>query len=99
MKRPVEMTRVGAPLPDAAAIVGTWSYTHYTGGAAYEMYTPGGKMVLMVPLQHWPATYSGKENALTLHLSEGTATVVVKGDVLTLVSPDGQSSTYRRAPR
>ena len=93
------MTRVGATVPSAAPIVGTWSYTHYTGTTAYELYTPGGTMVLMVPMQVQQGTYAKGENALTLQLPKGTASIIVKGDVLTLVSPEGQSSTFRRGPR
>jgi hypothetical protein len=99
MMQPLKMTRVGAPTPNAAPVVGTWSYTHYTGATAFELYTRGGRMVLMVPMQVQQATYSRRADALTLHLPEGTATIVAKGDVLTLNSPDGRSATYRRAPR
>ena len=37
MAQPLTVTRVGARAPNAAPIVGTWSYTHYTGATALEL--------------------------------------------------------------
>jgi hypothetical protein len=99
LAQPLRMTRVGAPAPDAPSIVGTWSYTHYTGAKAYELYTPSGAMVLMVEMQVQQATYSGQGDTLELRLPGATAKMVVRGDALTLTSSDGETTTYRRAPR
>ena len=99
LAQPLRMTRVGAPARNAPPIVGTWSYAHYTGAKAYELYTPGGATVLMVEMQVQQATYSGQGDTWELRLAGATARMVVKGEVLTVTSSDGETTTYRRAPR
>lgn len=99
MSQPLAMTRVGSATPGALAIVGTWTYAHPAGAAAYETFTPGGKFVLRVPMQVTEGTYQATAARIVLKLPQGDETLVRNGDVLVSGSMEGKHSTFRRAPK
>ena len=98
MSQPLAMRRVGGAVPGAPLIVGTWTYEHYTGATAYERFTPGGSMILLVEMQARRGTYALRSDRVVLELSDGAETFLRKDDAL-VSSVEGKPLTFRRAPQ
>ncbi|MGI8400740.1 MAG: hypothetical protein ACR2NS_03920 [Gemmatimonadaceae bacterium] len=93
-------TRIGVALSDNA-LVGKWTYLHYTGVSAYEEYTAAGAYHLRVPIRTLQGNYTAFGDAAMLHLmgdggGDRNVKFSVVGDTLQL-SWDGQKSRYLRA--
>jgi hypothetical protein len=99
LSQPIRMTRMGSATPGAPPLVGTWTYTHYTGQTAYETFTADGKMFLRVPMQTVEGTYTATGEQIVVLLPTGNQRLSRNGDRLVLQSSDGKSSVLRRAPR
>jgi hypothetical protein len=68
----IEKQRLGGPASRSSAIVGAWTYRHYTGGPAFELYTADGRVLLRVPMPlAMRGTYTLSGGALRLHGSNG----------------------------
>ncbi len=100
-------TRVGAaPKPGTSGddpLVGLWTYTHYTGAAAYEEYTRDGGFHLRVPIRTLKGNYTTAGNSAMLHLmgdggGDRAVKFAVAGDTLQLTW-NGQTTKYLRATR
>jgi hypothetical protein len=82
-----ERSRVGKAKPGSAAIVGVWSFKHYTGVMSTWQYTTGGLAQLSVPMQTVKGHYKLANGELTVEM-EGqpavTRKVILSGDRLTL---------------
>jgi hypothetical protein len=48
---PVRKERVGKAEEGSPPLVGVWRYRHYTGGIAFERYTPDGKLDFRLPMR------------------------------------------------
>ena len=98
MKRVVALGIIG--------IVGVWTFKHYTGVMATQQYTSGGLMQLSVPFTTTAGTYKLESNKLTLDFggnwmdfevkSPDPINILLSGDHLTLLGPDGGKQTYTR---
>jgi predicted acyltransferase len=93
-------TRVGSAVA-GNALVGNWTYLHYTGVPAYEEYTATGAYHLRVPIRTLQGNYTAFGDAAMLHLmgdggGDRNVKFSVVGDTLQL-SWDGQTSRYLRA--
>lgn len=99
MSQPITMTREGNASPGTPPLVGTWTYTHPTGGIAHQTFTRDGKMFLLVPMQTTGGTYTASPGQVEVKLPGGNQTLVLKGDLLISGSLDGKHSTFRRAPK
>jgi hypothetical protein len=73
------MTRVGQAMAGAPLIVGTWTYTHPTGATAYERFTSGGEMVLLVEMQASEGTYAVRPDRVDVALPTGSQTFTRMG--------------------
>jgi hypothetical protein len=94
-------TRVGAPLKGADPVIGRWTYLHYTGGPAFEEYTPGGDFRLRVPIRTLQGTYATMGDSAMMHLpgpggGDRAVRFAVVGDTLELTW-NGQTSRYVKA--
>ena len=94
----LRMTRVVA-FPESAAtpIVGTWTYRHQTGVAAFQTYTPDGVSQLRVPVKTDRGTYHVAGDSLTLRFEARelqTVGYTIEGDVLILFIPAGELPTF-----
>ncbi len=58
--------RLGAALPDAPAIVGTWSYQHDAGARVFEKYSADSRFSLRLPFQARQDRYEVSGDVLTL---------------------------------
>ena len=93
-------TRIGVAGSDNA-LVGKWTYLHYTGVPAYEEYTAAGAYHLRIPIRTLQGNYTAFGDAAMLHLmgdggGDRNVKFSVVGDTLQL-SWDGQRSRYLRA--
>jgi hypothetical protein len=96
----LRMTRVAA-FPEWAAtpIVGTWTYRHPTGVAAFETYTPDGVVQLRVPVETDRGTYHVAGDSLTLRFEAKepqTVGYTIGGVFLILFMPGGEQY-YKRS--
>jgi hypothetical protein len=98
MSQPLAMRRVGAAAPGAPLIVGTWTYEHYTGATAFERFTPGGSMILLVEMQASQGTYTLLSDRIVVDLPDGAQTFLRKDDAL-VSAAGGKPLTFRRAPQ
>ena len=74
-------------------------YPHYTGQTAYETFTPSGKWYLRVPMQLRQGRYIVTPPTVTAQWTEQQSETFSRtGDVLMSGAPEGQHSTFRRAP-
>ena len=93
-------SRIGAAVGNNP-LVGNWTYLHYTGVPAYEVYTASGAYHLRVPIRTLQGNYTAFGDAAMLHLmgdggGDRNVKFSVVGDTLQL-SWDGQTSRYLRA--
>jgi hypothetical protein len=80
-----ERTRIGTPKPGAPAIVGIWSFQHYTGRPARMEYTSKGLLQLSVPFQSVTGTYRLQGDLLTTEVPKHPPTkrkIQIAGDHL-----------------
>ena len=99
LSQPLTMTRVGKPMAGAPLIVGTWRYTHPTGATAYERFTSGGEMVLLVEMQASEGTYAVRPDRVDVAFPTSSQTFKRMGETLVTTNTEGQAITFRRAPR
>ena len=82
-------------------IVGTWSFKHYTGGTAFQVFTADGDAHLRVPFRTDGGTYTVSAETLTIVI-EGRdpwqVRYAIDGAMLTLLSADGSREQYNRVP-
>ena len=91
------MTRVGQPTAGASPIVGVWTWTHPTGGTAFEEYLPDGRFLFRLPIKTDPCLWVATAQQLQLTILGETRTFTwrVAGDALTL-ERDGKPDAFRR---
>ena len=94
----VRYSRLGEAEADAPPIVGAWSFKHYTGGKALQVYTADGHGHLRVPLRTDRGTYTLAGDTLRIVTRKRTVEMhcVIDGTTLTLRSPEGPPEQYRR---
>jgi hypothetical protein len=89
--------RFGGDRPDSRSIVGAWTYPHYTGGVAYERYTPDGRLEFRLALSANTDCYSVSNGRITFAGPKpGTNAYTVKGDELTIEKDRGRTLAYVR---
>jgi len=96
-----QFVRAQAAMADTLPIVGTWSFTHSTGGTAFQIFTADGNMHLRVPARTDRGTYMLSGDTLTIVIEGQDAWQVrytIDGAQLTLFSADGSQQQYNRVP-
>ena len=97
----IRLVRAQAARTDTLPIVGTWSFTHQTGGTAFQIFTADGNMHLRVPARTDRGTYVISADSLTI-IIEGQdpwqVRYAIDGTRLTLYSPDESPQHYNRVP-
>jgi len=97
----VQFVRAQAAMVDTLPIVGTWSFTHSTGGTAFQIFTADGNMHLRVPFRTDRGTYMLSGDTLTIVIEGQDAWQVrytIDGAKLTLFPGDGSPQQYNRVP-
>ena len=91
----VEKRRVSAGPADAPAIVGVWTYKHYTGVPAFERYTTDGRMLLRIPMPgEKETTFSVRDHSLKFRYEEPVAIALEDG--LLWIGEGSKRRGYRR---
>jgi len=83
---------------EIAPIVGVWRYRHYTGGMAFERYTPEGVMQFRLPMSSSTGCYNMEKNHLNI-IQNNIKTIMpfkLNGDQLALENESKPPSRYRR---
>ena len=97
----IRLVRAQAARTDTLQIVGTWSFTHQTGGIAFQIFTADGNMHLRVPARTDRGTYVISADSLTI-IIEGQdprqVRYAIDGTKLTLYSTDESPQHYNRVP-
>jgi hypothetical protein len=97
----IRLVRAQAARTDTLPIVGTWSFTHQTGGTAFQIFTADGNMHLRVPARTDRGTYVISADSLTT-IIEGQdpwqVRYAIDGTKLTLYSADESPQQYNRVP-
>ena len=95
----VRKERLGGRSPGTSPLVGVWRYRHYTGAIAYERYTAGGRVLFRLPMTSVRGCYRATGDVLSFDTAQrsSAAQYNIAGETLTLRSPQGRSSAYRRA--
>jgi hypothetical protein len=97
----IRLVRAQAARTDTLPIVGTWSFTHQTGGTAFQIFTADGNMHLRVPARTDRGTYVISADSLTT-IIEGQdpwqVRYAIDGTKLTLYSADESPQHYNRVP-
>lgn len=86
---------------DTLSIVGTWSFKHYTGVTAFQVFTADGDMHLRVPFRTDDGTYVLSGDSLTINIKGQDSwhvRYVIGENMLTLSSPDGTQAQYKGVP-
>jgi hypothetical protein len=88
--------RVGRPQDDP--IVGVWTTPHESGGTAYLLYTPDGRVVFRLPLKADVGHWTVSADQITMTAGGGTSTVryAVRSDRL-VFDHQGKEIVYIRA--
>jgi hypothetical protein len=91
-------TRVTPAVAGADPVIGTWTYSHYTGVPAFEEYTPAGDFRLRVPIRTLEGSWAAVGDSAMLHLpgpggGDRAVRFGIAGDTL-LLRYDGQTSRY-----
>ena len=97
----IQFVRAQAAMADTLPIVGIWSFTHSTGGTAFQIFTADGNMHLRVPFRTDRGTYMLSGDTLTIVIEGQDAWQVrytIDGAKLTLFSGDGSPQQYNRVP-
>lgn len=95
----IRMERLGKKTSDKPSVIGAWRYRHYTGGIAYERYTPDGRVNFRLPMSTSIGCYSIDGKQLTLIKSnneKGSMPFKVQGGHLELVNNNKPATRYRR---
>ena len=95
----IRMERLGKKTSDKPSVIGAWRYRHYTGGIAYERYTPDGRVNFRLPMSASIGCYSINGKQLTLIKSnneKGSMPFKVQGGHLELVNNNKPATRYRR---
>ncbi len=95
----IRMERLGKKTSEKPSIIGAWRYRHYTGGIAYERYTPDGRVNFRLPMSSSTGCYSidGKQLTLIKNNNEkGSMPFKVQGGHLELVNKNKPATRYRR---
>lgn len=82
------------------AVVGRYRYRHYTGGIAYEQYTPAGLMKLRIPMRALQGCYVVTGDGIEMtgaNQTEGTVPYALDGLRLRLGHKDGWIEYHRVA--
>lgn len=97
----IRFGRLEGAKADTLPIVGTWSFKHYTGRTAFEVFTADGDVHLRVPFHTDGGTYTVSAETLTIVI-EGRdpwqVRYAIDGAMLTLLSADGSREQYNRVP-
>jgi hypothetical protein len=97
----IRLMRAQAAGTNTLPIVGKWSFTHQTGGIAFQVFTADGNMHLRVPFRTDRGTYVISADSLTI-LIEGQdpwqVRFAIDGTRLTLYSGDESPQHYNRVP-
>lgn len=98
-----QLVRAQPAEADTPPMVGTWSFTHSTGGTAFQIFTADGNMHLRVPFRTDRGTYMLSGDTLTTVIDGQDARQVrytIDGARLTLSSLDGSphQDNYYRVP-
>jgi hypothetical protein len=91
-------TRVTPAVAGADPVIGTWTYTHYTGVSAFEEYTGAGDFRLRIPIRTLEGSWAAVGDSAMLHLpgpggGDRAVRFGIAGDTL-LLRYDGQTSRY-----
>ena len=87
------MKRAGKPYKGAHALVGVWTYTHYTGGPALMRYSREGIVQLSVPFRTLAGTYRINQGVLNIELADQKAiTSKFKRDNNLLILTEGTTA-------
>jgi hypothetical protein len=95
----IRMERLGKKNSDKLSIIGAWRYRHYTGGIAYERFTPDGRVNFRLPMTTSTGCYIIDGKQLTLIKSnneEASMPFKAQGDRLELVNKNKPETRYRR---
>ena len=93
------LVRSKAPEAGNPPIVGAWSFEHYTGGTAFQIFTADGKAHLRVPFDVERGRFTVSGHTLTLFMKETLVyRYTIDGAVLTLTPADGRPRQYQRVP-
>ena len=95
------LVRLEGAKADTLPIVATWSFKHYTGGTAFQVFTADGDAHLRVPFRTDAGTYTVSAETLTIVI-EGRdpwqVRYAIDGAMLALLSADGSREQYNRVP-
>ena len=99
----IRRERVGKRDPKDPEIVGVWRYRHYTGGIAFERYTPDGDLLFRLPMTSSTGCYvpSMEKHEVLLAPLKGAARTVslaLSATQLRLKSPGKPDFVYDRSP-
>lgn len=95
----VRRERLDKKTLEKPSIIGTWRYRHYTGGIAYERYTPDGLVQFRLPMSTSTGCYSVDSKQLTLIKSNnerGSIPFKVQDGYLELENKNKPATRYRR---
>ncbi|MEW5853756.1 MAG: DUF5640 domain-containing protein [Myxococcota bacterium] len=98
-----QLQRVGKAVRGQAAIVGTWTFTHYTGGQAFWQFTSAGLAQLRVPFTTSKGRFTVDRDEITFAFegeNKVTMPFALRDDVLTLVPgvPEYEQTFMRVRP-
>jgi len=81
-------------------IVGAWRYRHYTGGIAFERYTPDGVMQFRLPMTSSTGCYTIEKDHINIIQNNKKTTIPFKlsGGHLALENMNKPPSRYHREP-
>jgi hypothetical protein len=89
--------RVGTAVAGAPSVVGAWRYRHYSGGIAFERYTPDGMIFFRLPMTSSVDCYRVKDNKIQLSKPDKEETIFsyeLKGKELQLTETVDEHSVY-----
>ena len=95
----VRKERLGnTPSNGSLPIVGAWRYRHYTGGIAFERYSPDGGMQFRLPMTSSTGCYTIEKDHIKIVQNNRKATIPFKlnGGQLALENTSKPSSCYRK---
>jgi len=95
----VRKERIGkAPPKGISPIIGAWQYRHYTGGMAFERYTPDNVMQFRLPMTSSTGCYAVEKDQLNIIQKDKKTKIPIKlnGGQLALENENKSPSRYRR---
>jgi hypothetical protein len=97
----VEKERLGPDTKSKSGLVGAWRYRHYTGGIAFERYTPDGQLLFRLPMASSVGCFVTRGPEITLaqpNHPENLFRYELSGPHLLLTDSAGKAMNYRKDP-